>query len=73
LAGVMKYLERNWLVALHLPDVRWRVLDVFDAVTPSIASAHTEDEVRHWMERAGCAHIRTTGWCETSLAGVKGR
>lgn len=71
LARLIKYVEREWLVSLYLPDIRWRLLDTFDAITPPIATTHTGDEVREWMYNAGCRNIRTTGWCKTSVAGVK--
>ena len=71
LARLLRYVERNWLVSLYLPDVRWRVLDTFDAITPSIATTHTGDEVKAWMEKAGCTDIRTTRWCETAVTGIK--
>ena len=71
LSQFVRYVERNWLVILRLPDARWSVLDIFDAITPSIASAHTGDEVRTWMTRANCVNTRTTAWCETSLVGIK--
>src|ERR1041384_3451329 len=38
---LVSYLERHWFVNVDIPDVRWRVLDVFDAITPSFASTHT--------------------------------
>ena len=71
LRRLLDHPERNWLVCLHLPDVRWRLLDTFDAITPAIASTHTGHEVRTWMSKSGCASLRTTGWCETSVVGVK--
>ncbi len=67
----LEYVERNWLVALNLPDIRWRLLDIFDAITPSIATTHTGDEVRGWMEKVGCTNIQTTKWAETSVIGIK--
>jgi SAM-dependent methyltransferase len=66
--SAVQSIERNLLVCLRLKDPRWRVLDVFDAITPQIASTHTPDEVHGWMERAGCSDIRTTYWCPTSFA-----
>lgn len=66
--SAVQYVERNLLVCLRLKDPRWGVLDVFDAITPQIASTHTPEEVRGWMERAGCGDIRTTYWCPTSFA-----
>jgi SAM-dependent methyltransferase len=65
------HVERNWLVCLWLKDRRWRVLDVFDAITPAIASTHSSAEVAHWLERAGCAHVRQTPWCATSFTATR--
>ena len=65
------YIERNLLVALRLKDVRWRILDVFDAITPDMASTHTSDEVLQWMNAAGLADAIITPWCPTSVAGMK--
>ncbi len=67
----LRYVEQNWLVALNLPDIRWRLLDIFDAITPSIATTHTGDEVRGWMEKVGCTNVKTTEWGETSVIGIK--
>ena len=63
------HLEKNWLVALRLKDPRWRALDVFDAITPEIATTHTQDEVAEWMHAAGITGVRRTAWCETSAVG----
>ena len=65
------YVERELLVALRLKDARWRVLDVFDAITPEMASTHTTEEVLAWMAAAGLGDARVTPWCPTSAAGVK--
>lgn len=70
--GLLRFLEEQWVVSLdYLPDLRWRVLDTFDAITPSIASTHTGEEVSEWMKAAGCRDIRTAEWGETSVVGVK--
>ena len=63
------HLERHWIVALRLMDPRWRVLDVFDAITPEIATTHTREEVFAWMRAAGIGGVQRTAWCETSAAG----
>lgn len=64
----VQYIEKNLLVCVRLRDPRWRVLDVFDAITPAIATTHTPEEVRSWLEQAGCTGVRTTYWCPTSFA-----
>jgi SAM-dependent methyltransferase len=72
LTRVLQYLEKKWVVSLdYLPDVHWRVLDTFDAITPRIASTHTCEEVRGWMAGAGCVDIQTADWGDTSMVGVK--
>lgn len=66
------YLEKYLFVNLPLPDMRWRILDVFDAITPVYASTHTGEELRKWFEDAGCMSIRQTDWGSTSFVAVKG-
>ena len=67
LRPLVDLIERNWVVALWLKDAQWRVLDTFDAITPEIATTHTEEEVAEWMAAAGCESVRRTAWCETSV------
>lgn len=69
---VTRWLDRELLPVVHLPDARWRFLDIFDAVSPSIASTHVKGEVYAWMQQAGCDEISVTAWCETALNGVRG-
>jgi SAM-dependent methyltransferase len=71
LRETVRWIERNALVSLWLKDVRWRLLDTFDAITPAIATTHTTAEVRGWFERAGCGNVETTAWCPTSLTAVR--
>lgn len=65
---LLRWTQREWLVWLDIPDARWRVLDVFDAITPTTASTHTAEEVAEWLSRAGCSAIRQTSWCSTSYS-----
>lgn len=71
LSILFNYLAKNWIVILNLPDVRWRILDIFDAITPSIATTHDSDEVFQWMEASNCKDIHQTDWCNTSFAAIK--
>ncbi len=64
-------LSRNWLPTLPLPDLRWRALDIFDAITPSVATTHDGAEVTRWMQQGNCSDIRTTEWCDTSQIGIR--
>jgi SAM-dependent methyltransferase len=69
---LVSYLEKYACVCVNIPDGRWRVLDVFDAITPAFASTHTADEVAGWFRAAGCEGIRQTPWCPTSFVGTRG-
>lgn len=71
LRSLVEYVERNWVVSLWLKDAQWRVLDTFDAITPAIATTHTEEEVAEWMEAAGLESVRRTEWCATSAVGTR--
>lgn len=70
-ARLIKFIVREWLPCLYMPDPRWRVLDIFDAITPGIASTHTRAEVISWMEKAGCTDLIFPEWADTSVVGVK--
>lgn len=65
--SIRRKVERHLLVNLNLPDARWRVLDVFDAITPRHATTHSAEEGEGW---AGLGDIRQTSWCETSWSGL---
>lgn len=68
---VVNFVEKYLLVNLSIPDVRWRILDIFDAITPFYASTHTPEEVTGWFAAAGCNCIQQTQWGETSFAAIK--
>lgn len=72
LRRAIQSIEQNWIVSLWLKDPQWRVLDTFDAITPQIATTHTEQEVAEWLTTAGCESVRRTPWCETSAVSRKG-
>ncbi|MFA6922777.1 MAG: methyltransferase domain-containing protein [Bacteroidales bacterium] len=65
------YLEQNWFPVLYLPDKRWRILDVFDSITPKYASAHTEEEVFSWYTNTNCSDIKNTDFFKSSFSGIK--
>ncbi len=54
-----------FLPVFDLPDVNWRVLDTFDAITPEYASTHTSREVQGWLSKLHCRDIKQTDWCNT--------
>lgn len=68
---ISRFLKRNIFVYLELPDYRWNILDIFDAITPTYASTHTSEEVRKWFEDIGCSNIKATNWGDTSYRGIK--
>lgn len=71
LRRAVEAIEQKWIVSLWLKDPQWRVLDTFDAITPQIATTHTEQEVAEWLTAAGCESVRRTPWCETSAVSRK--
>jgi len=68
---ITSLIEKYLLVNLELPDIRWRILDVFDAITPSYASTHTAAEVRQWFMDANCDRISQTNWGNASFVATK--
>jgi SAM-dependent methyltransferase len=62
---------RAVLPCIHLPDVRWSVLDTFDSVTPSYQSAHRPFEVFQWLKSAGLEHIEPSDWGIGAFHGQK--
>jgi SAM-dependent methyltransferase len=67
---IVRIVENNILVVNKHPDLKWRVLDTFDAITPHYASTHTEKEVESWFKSIGCENVHKTGW---NKCGWKGR
>jgi SAM-dependent methyltransferase len=72
LAGALDGIAENWLPILPLPDPRWSKLDLFDAITPEIATTHGQDELLGWFAEAECADVEITPWCDTSAVGIVG-
>ncbi len=66
------WVMQKWLPVLAIPDRRWRVLDLFDAITPEHASTHAAEEVAEWMQNAGLSDVAQTPWCATSWRGIAG-
>lgn len=66
IAPHIRNVEREFLPVLHIPDARWRLLDIFDAITPQIASTHDWNELHAWFRDSGCEAITQTPWCQTS-------
>ncbi len=67
----VRILENNIFVVNKLPDLRWRILDTFDAITPSYASTHTSEEVENWFKKINCKNIHKTNWNKCGWKGKK--
>lgn len=63
--------ERYHLPVLYLPDAKWRVLDVYDSITPVYASTHSVDEITSWFQKAGFSNIEKTDWGNCAFKGKK--
>jgi SAM-dependent methyltransferase len=70
---LVPFLEKYVLVNVNLPDARWRLLDVFDAITPFHASTHTGEEMRSWFSRSHCHNLTPKPWGLTAFVGIKGK
>ncbi len=68
---IVNFLEKKIMPVLDINDGRWRVLDMFDAITPVYASTHKPDEILSWFKEAGCKLIYKTNWADTSFVGIK--
>jgi SAM-dependent methyltransferase len=65
------WLDKNLIVILSIPDKRWRILDIFDAITPFYASTHSEEEIINWFEKSNCREIKKTDWGASAFTAVK--
>lgn len=68
---ITKYLEMNVFPVLYTPSLMWRVLDIFDAITPKYASTHSVDEIVSWFRETGCREIKKTNWGDSAFKGIK--
>jgi SAM-dependent methyltransferase len=59
------------LPMVYIPDAKWRVLDIFDGITPKYASTHTSGEVQSWFINENCTDIKQTTWGATSFVAKK--
>jgi SAM-dependent methyltransferase len=69
--SLVSIITEYFCVVTFIPDINWRILDTFDAITPEYASTHTSKEVRDWLRKAGCKDIIQSVWGETSYQAVK--
>ena len=68
---IKQIIERNFLVINYLPNLKWRILDTFDAITPKYASTHSSKEVKSWFEDEKCKNITMTEWSKCGWKGQK--
>jgi SAM-dependent methyltransferase len=59
------------LPMVYIPDVNWRILDIFDGITPKYASTHSAAEVLGWLTNQKCKDIRQSYWGATSFVAKK--
>ncbi len=70
---ISKYLTypiRLFFPTMVLSDIRWSILDTFDAVTTSFQSGHTIYEVFNWFTSTGFKEIKPGNW-RVNLIGRK--
>lgn len=67
----IRFIEKYLLINLNIPDVKWRILDIFDAITPEYASTHSPEEIKKWFYESGVFDVYATNWGDTSFKGIK--
>ena len=65
------FLQRYIFVVFNIPDVNWRVLDTFDAITPRYASVHSAEQVAYWFSIFGGQNVIQTPWGVTTYSATK--
>ena len=56
---------------LTLPSAAWRELDMYDAITPAIATTHGSAELAAWFAAAGCKDLQPTPWGAASAVAIR--
>lgn len=69
--ALVRPLRKKVIPWLELPSAAWRQLDMYDAITPPIATTHAPEELRAWFDAAGCRDFRPTPWGATSAVAVR--
>lgn len=69
--ALARLVRKRGLPWLTLPSPAWRQLDMYDAITPSIATTHGADELKAWFDAAGCRDITPTPWGATSAVAIR--
>jgi len=67
---ILGFLLQQIFPMVSLPDLRWRVLDTFDSITPAYQSAHESHEVFSWFKEAGMREIEPSDWGSASYHGI---
>lgn len=62
LSRITHFIEQQIFPCLYIPDQRWRVLDMFDSITPTMVSLHSGEELVSWLESAGCVDVQLADW-----------
>jgi len=69
--ALVRQVRKKALPWLELPSPAWRQLDMYDAITPRIATTHRPEELRAWFDAAGCRDMRPTPWGATSAVATR--
>lgn len=69
--NIFIWLRKNIFVCMIIPDTKWRILDIFDAITPKYASTHSSSELDEWYKSNNMTNVNQTKWCKTSYNGIK--
>lgn len=70
-ANAVKFLRQYMYALSTLPDTQWRILDTFDAITPTYASTHSPEEIEFWLKEFGCTEYHNTRFAPASYTAIK--
>ena len=68
---IVRFLQQYVYALSTLPDLQWRILDTFDAITPTYASTHSPEEIEFWLSELGCTEFHNSQFAPASYTVIK--
>jgi SAM-dependent methyltransferase len=69
--SLVRVVRKKAIPWLELPSAAWRELDMYDAITPAIATTHATEELAAWFASAGCRDLKPTPWGAASAVAIR--
>ncbi|OGR79581.1 MAG: hypothetical protein A3I11_04230 [Elusimicrobia bacterium RIFCSPLOWO2_02_FULL_39_32] len=68
---IFAHILKIFFPLIHLPDIKWSLLDTFDCITPTHQSCHTLFELFQWFKNCNLERIEPSDWGGASLHALK--